>query len=53
MTTDATNPNVMSTEPTRPEDILYNPPDRLPSTPLEGRRTGVSAKLNEVPNEDR
>jgi hypothetical protein len=51
-TADVANLNATSAEPTRPEDVSYNLPDRLPSTPLEGRRTGASAKLSEVPNND-
>ena len=35
-TADAMNPNATRAEPTRPEDASYNPPDQLPSTPLEG-----------------
>ena len=35
-TPDAANLNATSAEPTRPEGMSYNPPDQLPSTPLEG-----------------
>ena len=51
-TIDAANPNVTCTRPTRPEDESHNPPKGLPSMPLEGRRTGASDKLSEVPNDE-
>ena len=51
-TSDAANPNATCTRPTRPEDESHNPPKRLPSMPLEGRRTGASNKLSEVPNDE-
>ena len=51
-TSDAANPNVTRTRPTRPEDKLHNPPKGLPSMLLEGQRTGASDKLSEVPNDE-
>ena len=49
---DAVNPNATCTRPTRPEDESHNPPKGLLSMPLEGRRTGASDKLSEVPNDE-
>ena len=51
-TSDAVNLNATRTRPTRPEDKSHNPPKGLLSMLLEGRRTGVSDKLSEVPNDE-
>ena len=49
-TADAVNLNATRAEPTRPEDASYKPLEGLPSTSLEGRRTGASDELcAEVP----
>ena len=51
-TADATNPDVTSAKPTRPEGASYNPPDQLPSTSLKGGRAGPSDELSEVPMDE-